>query len=98
MTLLSKCAILPSKNVFSVSPAPQWSVLCQAVARDVMHAIVIPLLKCQMKDPSNLNCPRAFAIATTIYNVLEQILLARLQMYVTAYSLFGFSEDHIRKW
>jgi hypothetical protein len=60
-----------------------------------MHVIVIPLLKCKTKDPSDINNYRPIAIATSISKVLEQVILARLQTYLfTADSQFGFKQGH----
>lgn len=70
-------------------------IRAKQLPRDVMHVIVIPLLKCKTKDPSDINNYRPIAIATSISKVLEQIILARLQTHLfTADSQFGFKEGH----
>jgi hypothetical protein len=63
--------------------------------KDLMHVVVIPLLKCKTKDPSDMNNYRPIAIATSISKVLEQVILGRLRTYLyTADSQFGFKEGH----
>ena len=44
----------------------------------LMHVVIIPLLKCKSKDPSDINNYRPIAIATALSKVLEQGLLSRL--------------------
>ena len=41
----------------------------------LMHGVIIPLLKCKSKDPSDVNNYRPIAIATALSMVLEQVLL-----------------------
>ena len=60
-----------------------------------MHVVVVPLLKCKSKDPSDVNNYRPIAIATALSKVLEQALLSRLIRYLgTAESQFGFKAAH----
>ena len=55
-----------------------------------MHAVIIPLLKCKLKDAADINNYRPIAIATALSKVLEQVLLSRLARY----SQFGFKQAH----
>lgn len=58
-----------------------------------MHAILILLLKFNMKDPSDINNYRPIAIANSISNVLGQSILARMQTFLLIVnSQFGFKE------
>lgn len=57
----------------------------------IMHVVVIPLLKCKTKNPSDISNYRPIAIATAISKVLEQVILSRINQYLwTADSQFGF--------
>ena len=57
----------------------------------LMHAVIIPLLKCKSNDPADVKNYRPIAIATALSKVLEQVLLSRLARYLwTADSQFGF--------
>ena len=61
----------------------------------IMHAVIISLLKCNSKDPADVNNYRSIAIATDLSKVLEQVLLSRLARYLwTADSQFGFKQAH----
>ena len=63
--------------------------------QNLMHVVIIPLLKCKSKDPSAVDNYRPIAIATALSKVLEQILLRRLEGYLgTADSQFGFKSSH----
>ena len=60
-----------------------------------MHVVIIPLLKCKLKDPADVNNYRPIAIATALFKVLEQVLQSQLVMYLsTADSQFGFKQAH----
>ena len=48
----------------------------------LMHVVIIPLLKCKLKDPADVNNYRPIAIATAIFKVPEQVLLSRLARYL----------------
>ena len=48
----------------------------------VMHVVIITLLKCESKDPADVNNYRSIAIATALSKVLEQVLLSRLARYL----------------
>ena len=48
----------------------------------LMNEVIIPLLKCKSKDPSDVNHYRPISIATAHSWVLEQVLLSRLAMYL----------------
>ena len=41
-----------------------------------MHVVIIPLLKCKLKDPAYVNNYRQITIATALIKVLEQVLLS----------------------
>ena len=61
----------------------------------LLHVVIIPLLKCQSKDPADVNNYRPIAIATGLFKVLEQVLLSPLPRYLwTADSQFGFKQAH----
>ena len=61
----------------------------------IMHAVIIPLLKCKSKDPADVNNYRPIAIDTALSKVLEQILLSRLARYLwTEDSQFCFKQAH----
>ena len=61
----------------------------------MQHVVIIPLLKCRTKDPSDVNNYRPIASATALSKVLEQVLLSRLNRYLwTADSPFGFRAAH----
>ena len=60
-----------------------------------MHVVIIPLLKCELKDPADVNNYRLIAIAAALSKVLELVLLSRLTKYLsTADSQFGFKQAH----
>ena len=60
-----------------------------------MHVVIILLLKCKSKDPTDIHNYRPIAIATALSNVLEQVLLSILARYLwTADSQFGFKQAH----
>ena len=60
-----------------------------------MHVVIIPLLKCQSKDPADVNNYSPIVIATALSKVLEQVLLSRLARYLwTADSQFDFKQAH----
>ena len=70
-------------------------MLAGKLPNTLMHAVIIPLLKCKSKDPSDVNNYRPSAIATALSKVLEQVLLSRLARYLwTADSQFGFKQAH----
>lgn len=70
-------------------------LLTKKLPARLMRVVVIPLLKCSSKDPSDLNNYRPIAIATSLSKVLEQVLLSRLNDYLrTADSQFGFKAQH----
>ena len=70
-------------------------LLMRKLPNELMKVVLIPLLKCRSKDPSDTNNYRPIAIATSMSKVLEQVLLVRLQDYLhTADSQFGFKAAH----
>ena len=70
-------------------------MLTGKLPNSLMHAVIIPLLKCKLKDPADVNNYRPIAIASALSKVLEQVLLARLAKYLwTADSQFGFKQAH----
>ena len=61
----------------------------------LIHEMIIPLVKCKSKDPADFNNYRPSAITTALSNVLEQVLLSRVDRYLwTADSQFGFKQAH----
>ena len=54
-------------------------LLLGQLPNELMKVVLIPLLKCRTKDPSDSSNYRPIAIATAMSKVLEQLLLARLQ-------------------
>ena len=48
----------------------------------LMHVVIIPLLKCKLKDPADVNNYKPIAIASALSVVLEQVLLLRLARYL----------------
>ena len=61
----------------------------------LMHVVIIPLLKCKSKDPTDVNNYRPIAIPTALSKELEQVLLSRLAKNLrTADSQFGFKRAH----
>ena len=61
----------------------------------LMHVVIIPQLKCKSEDPADVNNYRPIAIATSLSNVLEQVLLSRLVRYLwTTNGQFGFKQAH----
>ena len=70
-------------------------MLTDKLSSTLIHVVIIPLLKCKSKDPSDVNNCRPIAIATALSKVLEQVLLTRLARYLwTADSQFGFKQAH----
>ena len=70
-------------------------MLTGELPNSLMHVVIIPLLKCKLKDPADINNYRPIAIATALSKVLEQVLLSRLTRYLwTADSQFGFKQAH----
>ena len=58
-----------------------------------MHVVIIPQLKCKLKDPADVNNYRPNAIATALSKVLEQVLMLRLARFLwTADSQFGLKQ------
>ena len=61
----------------------------------LMHVVIIPLLKCESKDPADVNNYRPIAIATALSKVLQQVLLSRLARYLwTVDSQIGIKRAH----
>ena len=70
-------------------------VLTGKLPSTLMHVVIIPLLKCKLKYPADLNNYKPIAIATALSVVLEQVLLLRLARYLlSADSQFGFKQAH----
>ena len=57
-------------------------ILAGNLPSTLMHVVIIPLLKCNSKDPADVNNYRPIAIATALSKVLEQVLLSRLARYL----------------
>ena len=70
-------------------------MLTSRLLSTIMHVVIIPLLKCKSKYPTDVNNYRTVAIATSVSKVLQQVLLSRLAGYLwTADSQLGFKEAH----
>ena len=70
-------------------------VLAGKLQSILMNVVIIPLMKCKSKNPTDVKNYRPIAIATALSKVLEQVLLSRLARYPwTADSQFGFKQEH----